>query len=613
MSVAGDLRRAALKGEGIVPAVLGFAARTPALWLTGLVGASTAIRAAIGLRSPSPWILPDEVVYSELAKSIAEGGQPSIRGVSVFGWGEVYPTLIAPAWAVFDDPVSAYHAALVVNAFVMSTAAIPAYLLARLFVSRRLSFVVAFMTLLVPSMTYTGVVMTENAFYPVFLVALYLVARTVREPTLVHQVLALLGLLTLAFTRIQGIALLGGFVGAVAFYALLCPRADRLPYLRHFTVTAIVVVPTSLAPFVVSSANGDGLLGWLGVRSATFDALEAGEVTRWLVYLVAGLLLYVAVAPVAAVVVMVARGLSLRATESQRLFAAVALPTIGATLVSVAFVSASFDVDGHENLNERYIFYVVPLLFVGLAIWIEDDLPRPRPWAWLIVVTCTVLAMILPIDRLAYNAEFQSVSLLPWTWLLLRGVGLAAALGAFASLCGALWLLCRRDRVGRMWLVVGAWMALVGGVAIEQAEDPSAYFARAYAGKDPDWVDRAVPRGTIVPVVWDQERADEPPDQFYFWLTVTEFFNESVGDVYTLEGRTYYDPFLPSIPASLDGTRPLRDANGRLVTSDFVLTTCRTPIEGTVVADVSRGALQLVEVGGVVRRSVARPCPRTSS
>ena len=89
---------------------------------------------AIGLTVPSVWILPDEIVYSELAKSIAAGGRPAIRGVPVFGWGEVYPTLIAPAWALFDDPVRAYHVALGINALVMSLAAIPAYLLARLFV-----------------------------------------------------------------------------------------------------------------------------------------------------------------------------------------------------------------------------------------------------------------------------------------------------------------------------------------------------------------------------------------------------------------------------------------------------------------------------------------------
>jgi len=125
------------------------------VWLTGIVAASTLVRAAVGLTVPSVWILPDEIVYSELAKSIAEGGRPSIRGVPVFGWGEVYPTLIAPAWALVSDPVRAYHVALAINALVMSLAAVPAYLLARMFVSRRAALLVALFTVLVPSMTYT--------------------------------------------------------------------------------------------------------------------------------------------------------------------------------------------------------------------------------------------------------------------------------------------------------------------------------------------------------------------------------------------------------------------------------------------------------------------------
>jgi len=168
------------------------ALRIPAVWLGALVGLSTVVRAALTLRVPGPWILPDELLYSDLAKSIADGSRPAIRGVPVFGWGEVYPTLVAPAWLLFDDPVRAYHAALVIDALVMSLVAVPAYLLARLFVERTLAFVVAVMAVLVPSMTYTGVLMTENAFYPVFVLAVYLVARAVRRPTLGAQGLALL-------------------------------------------------------------------------------------------------------------------------------------------------------------------------------------------------------------------------------------------------------------------------------------------------------------------------------------------------------------------------------------------------------------------------------------
>ena len=48
--------------------------------------------------SRSPWIFADEVIYADLARSIASGAVPAIRGVASHSFGLVYPALIAPAW-----------------------------------------------------------------------------------------------------------------------------------------------------------------------------------------------------------------------------------------------------------------------------------------------------------------------------------------------------------------------------------------------------------------------------------------------------------------------------------------------------------------------------------
>ena len=60
--------------------VLARALRAPTLLLVAIVGISTLLRASIGVGGPSPWILPDEILYAELAKAIADGGQPAVRG-----------------------------------------------------------------------------------------------------------------------------------------------------------------------------------------------------------------------------------------------------------------------------------------------------------------------------------------------------------------------------------------------------------------------------------------------------------------------------------------------------------------------------------------------------
>jgi hypothetical protein len=584
--------------------------RSPALWLTGLVGLSALVRAAISLRVPAPWILPDEIVYSELAKSIAAGDRPSIRGVPVFGWGEVYPTLIAPAWVLIEDPFWAYHGALAINAVVMSLAALPAYLLARMFVSEKASLIVAAATVFVPSMSYTGVVMTENAFYPVFLLSLWLIVRAVRSPTLVNQALVLLGLGLVAFTRIQGIALVGAYVVAVGLYSLALTAEARGAYLRRFAPSAALAMAVSLAPTVGSLVVGDGPFGWLGARSGTFDTFVPLEVPQWFAYLLGDLALYVAVAPAAATALILARGLSPRRTQEVRLFTAVALPTMLAMLASVALVSASLDVDGTENLNERYVFYVVPLTFVGLAIWIREGLPRPRRLEWALVAALCMLAVVVPIERLEHNANFQSLALMPWLGLPVSGVVLHALVAGFVAASVFVWVRAQPRTIGRVWLLVAVTMGLAFGAAYASASFSATSSASPFQGQSRNWVDKAVPARTEVPVVWIEPQTGSARrlDPLYPWIMVTEFFNDSVAEVYRVGPATYYEDFLPTVPVHAQAGGTLVDERGRRLRSRYVLVSCRAAVEGQVVGTAPGRALLLIQIDGRLRLTDTDRC-----
>ncbi|MCS7008259.1 MAG: hypothetical protein NZL88_11960 [Gaiellaceae bacterium] len=79
--------------------------------LAGIVLVAATVHAAIALRSPSPWIVPDELIYAELAKSLGEGGAPRIRDEVSFDYGLGYPLLLAPIWTAFDHVPTAYAAA----------------------------------------------------------------------------------------------------------------------------------------------------------------------------------------------------------------------------------------------------------------------------------------------------------------------------------------------------------------------------------------------------------------------------------------------------------------------------------------------------------------------
>lgn len=586
-------------------------ARRPATLILGIVVLSALTRLIIGLRVPSVWILPDEVLYSELARSIAGGERPSIRGLPSFGWGELYPTLIAPAWVVFDDPVRAYHAALAINAFVMSLAAVPAYFLARLFVSRGHSLVVALMTVIVPSMAYTGVVMTENAFYPAFLLAVYLIARAVRAPSISNQVIAVSSLLVVAVTRIQGVALFAAYAGALLIFAWIGPASDRRAYLRRLLPTIFALATLTVAPFVVSLVRGDGVFGWLGVRSGTFSELKVQEAPKWFAFLIADIVLYVAVIPLAASVVVITLGLSRASAERVRLFAAIALPVLVAMLVTVSLVSAGLDPDGFENVNERYLFYVAPVTFVGLAVWVRAGLPRPRRPAWTLVGLFTVLPALLPFERLAYNARFQSLALLPWLELPTSGMPLAILVGASSFVLGAFWLTLRPHQTVRPWLLPAVCSIAVGVLATHKAVAPASDFAESFEGRPATWVDRSVPDGVRVEVLWNEGTADrKPTDLLEYWLFVTEFFNASVGDVYRIGPRPYYETVMPTIPARMRSDGVIATSDGTPVSAAYVLVTCRAPVDGDVIATGPHGWLRLVATRGPLRISKGRCIPK---
>ena len=100
-------------------------------WLAAIVVCSFALRAWLAREMLGPFIMVDELTYSELARSVAAGDGFQVRDVPASGFSLVYSILISPAYALFDSLPDAYAAVKTLNALFMSLAAVPAYLLAR--------------------------------------------------------------------------------------------------------------------------------------------------------------------------------------------------------------------------------------------------------------------------------------------------------------------------------------------------------------------------------------------------------------------------------------------------------------------------------------------------
>ncbi|MGI8974890.1 MAG: hypothetical protein ACR2HI_12050, partial [Gaiella sp.] len=93
--------------------------------LGGIVVLSATLRLWLVRGMVAPFVFVDEAIYSELARSFADGEGYAIRELPVSGYSLLYPVLIAPAYGLHDGLVDAYGAAKAINAVVMSLAAVP--------------------------------------------------------------------------------------------------------------------------------------------------------------------------------------------------------------------------------------------------------------------------------------------------------------------------------------------------------------------------------------------------------------------------------------------------------------------------------------------------------
>jgi hypothetical protein len=507
--------------------LVGSLRRIPAwAWLAVLVLVSFAFRAWLARDMLGPFIMVDELIYSELGRSLAASGELLVRDVPSPGYGVVYPLLIAPAYAMFDSLTDAYAAVKTLNALVMSLAAVPAYLLARRVVGPPLSLLCAVLTVAVPSLVYTGSVMTENVFYPFFLLVALLLVLVLERPTTWPELGLAAALAVAVGTRIQAVVLVAAAVTAPLLLALLERRSVRsaLSLYRRLYVAALVL---GVLVVVGQVARGESLADLLGAYSVVGESdYSVVDVARYVAYHVGELTLYLGVVPVAATIVLAARSRSL-----DRPLQALLAVTVATTVWLVLAVSAFASVFA-QRIQERNLFVVAPLFFALLVAWVDRGAPRPRVLALVAAGASAALVLLVPFDRfIDTSALSDTLMLLPW-WSVQDHVSLEwiAELAFLLALgLAAVFAFVPRRYALVVPLVVLAYYAVVfqpiwaGKHGVRQASAGAVF--QGIRGVPRDWIDAAVPAGSVVSVLWTGT-ADR------FTVNQNEFFNRRVGPIY---------------------------------------------------------------------------------
>jgi hypothetical protein len=503
-------------------------------------------------------IMPDELGYVKQSLEIARTGLPLGPHDFYFNsWGQLLPAISAPVFGALSM-VDAFYAAHTLYALLLASTAVPAYLLAcELDLGRLAAHLVAALSVAVPWMALSGVVMTEDVAYPVFAWAMLAIVRALHTPSARRDVVAIAAIALAFFARTQfvvlgpilvvsvighdlgiGFAARGQASSGGALVAGLRQMRDRHRVLWVLSgVAAIAVIAIAI------TGSAQSVLG--NYVTPTHGALlPTGTLTAGLEQL-DGVVLGTGVVPLTLTIAWVLATVIGPREPKRHAFAVLLVVTVPVLVVMLG--SFQQNVLG-GNTTDRYFFYIVPLLFVGTAAWVVD---RRGSLTGLVLVGAGV-AWMLMVTTLHYSTGF-SITNPSYNFhrvLIGKGAALGNALGisnldpripitvatsAFVLLAVAL----RRWLSTRLALLLTTLPLLTYGVldadyAMRKLSQQDAPISANHP-QELTWIDRAVPAGADVGLVLAPSGSEI--NTYYTWWQPS-FWNKTVQHAFALPGAT---------------------------------------------------------------------------
>ena len=411
--------------------------RRPRPWLALIAAISFALTVRWAATRTSYFVTPDELFYSKQALQIGRELGPLLPGDLWFvSYAQLGPLLMAPLYRLFAVG-TAFDLAHVLQAALMASTALPAYLIAaRVTRSRPAALLVAALTVAIPWMVLAGTLMTEPLAYPAFAWAAWAIHATIATPSVRNDSLAL-ALIALAFlARAQHVILAPVLVGAILLHELGYARARSSELSRLRALRAAAAATARSHPVVAAATALGALLLLGGLSSQTVlggysdvtgrDLLPAGT-GRWAHELFVQLAVGVGVMPVVLAAAWAASTLARPAESERHAFAALLVVAVSATVLLVGVFSAQRLAEvSLKDMHDRYIFYVVPLIFVGMAALLSE---RRRATVALAVAGAGGALLLATADTLG------SARIPP---MLSPGAGIGPRLGDFGDSLGRL-------------------------------------------------------------------------------------------------------------------------------------------------------------------------------
>jgi hypothetical protein len=522
-------------------------------------------------RRPVPTIFTDELELTQLARAIADTGEPARRGVPYDSLASLVAYMLAPVWWL-GSTTESFAAAKQILVLAMTATIFPAYWLARMVVPKWYALGAAGAAVAVPALAYAPFLVEEPLAYPIATVALWLIARSLERPIRGRLVAALALCAAAALTRTQlailAMVLILGLVWLA--WESAAGRRWRAEWSRWDWIGGITIAVGIVFAFAA-------LMGHLSTAWRNTMLLYKGRIVDHATWAIGALAIGVGVLPVIAGVSALARPRGEERDPRTRAFVVMSVAALAAFIAYAGIKGAYISTTFGTFVVERNLIYLCPILFTATALAFARGIGR----AWAIAGTAIFTIYVVAATPLHlgtypyYEAHGLSIAALAnrklsWSEGTIEGALIAVCVVALLVVV-ALKLL-RPHSVGftavaaSAAVVVVAW-GLTGQVYAAAGERHFSQYSRTGYPEPYDWLQQATGGESVV--VLGQQIPTTPTG---LWLT--EFFNPAVKKIWSLDGSAVNvgGPILTPDLNAVDGTlTPNPDTKYALAVNDVRL------------------------------------------
>ena len=293
---------------------------------------------------PHPTIIGDEVTYLWMAEApfYNQGNQ----------YPFFYPFIISLIPS--DCLQTTYLIAKAVNIFVSTSIIFPAYFLSKFFLSKQLSLIVGLFSLFIPvGFTYSFLIMSENLFYPLFLMSIYFIFKSEKEDERWLYLLSGIMIALTVLTRVIGLVLIVTYILYIIYKLLLNKTFDK-----HQIYTFIPILGITIPYLILNKVCriNSNLFGHINFGHAIYVPLKTTYLSiSFFTYLMLG----------AGIILGIFSLVSLYNILKNREKTIFANFTIFSWIcIITTIIISSIFLSGVYGIASRYIAFLIPLLFI---------------------------------------------------------------------------------------------------------------------------------------------------------------------------------------------------------------------------------------------------------